>query len=278
MKHVIITASDSKYGNFLINHWLRSLKDNVDLKNVDIAILDYGLTKEQLSKLKDVIVYKGVRDGHVNCIRFRDMFRFLKKKRYDQVLSTDSGDIIFQDDIKKIFEKNKSTFRAVCEDFNIPFQEVFSKNLFSEKDTEKIKNLLKGKKMINAGVIFGPYDKFKKFCRECDKLIIDKSKFGPDQVAVNYILYKTGFRVLDKKYNFVVITVKNKFSIRDGVFYSDNKEKIAIVHNTGRNSFIRPVKNFGYGKQYNKMKKTTFLISRGVIRIVNLLLRLRKKD
>ena len=40
MKNTIITASDGNCGDFLVNHWMRSLKSNVDLKNIDVVVLD----------------------------------------------------------------------------------------------------------------------------------------------------------------------------------------------------------------------------------------------
>ena len=47
MTHVIVTSSDSRYGDFLVRHWGRSLKTNVDLRDIDVVVLDYGLTAIQ---------------------------------------------------------------------------------------------------------------------------------------------------------------------------------------------------------------------------------------
>ena len=80
-RNVIITASDEKYGNFLINHWLKSLKENTDLENIDVFVIDYGLSNAQKDSLKsqDVKLYKGIRDGHIVVIRFRDIKNILLK-------------------------------------------------------------------------------------------------------------------------------------------------------------------------------------------------------
>ncbi|MBN2421692.1 hypothetical protein JXB41_00575 [Candidatus Woesearchaeota archaeon] len=256
IKNVIFTACDSKYGDFLTDHWLNSLKENVNLKNIDIVVLDYGLTKEQVSKLKKekVIVEKCKRDGHVVILRFRDMANFLRKHKYYLVLSVDGGDVIFQADISDIFEKNKKSFQAVYEDVNLAFDDLFFKQFFKKEDCYKIKAMIKGKKMVNAGVIVSPANKFRKLCEEINFLITDKSKFGPDQIAVNYIFYRDGFNELEKKYNFLVSTSHGKFYIRKGIFYLNNGEKIPVVHNAGNVSFWRVVKNFGYGNRYNKLK------------------------
>ncbi len=268
MKNVIFTISDSKYGDFLADQWFVSLKKNVNLKNIDVVIIDYGLTRDQISRLKGAKIIKGKRDGHVTSIRFRDFYRFLKKHKYDQVLSTDGGDIIFQTDINELFEKNKGEYRAVCEDCNVPFQDFFLKDFFAPEEARKIKKLLQDKRMINAGVICASYEKFLYLCRECNRLIINKTKFGPDQVAVNYVLYKKGFCLLDKKYNYVITTAQNRFHIKDGCFYLDNK-KIAIVHNAGASPLFRPIKHFGYGKHHNRAKPFTLFVLRNIYRIIN---------
>jgi len=77
-KFVIITSSDLKFGDFLINHWLKSLLNNIDCKLVDIVILDYGLSEKQYRILlsKNVKIVKCIRDGCVNNLRYRDMLIF----------------------------------------------------------------------------------------------------------------------------------------------------------------------------------------------------------
>ena len=47
MRHVMITSGDERYGDFLMDHWLVSLLDNVDLGNIDVYVIDFGLRKEQ---------------------------------------------------------------------------------------------------------------------------------------------------------------------------------------------------------------------------------------
>jgi hypothetical protein len=48
----IITATDKKYGDFTIEYWYKSLKENVNLKNIDIAVIDYGMSETQKFYLK----------------------------------------------------------------------------------------------------------------------------------------------------------------------------------------------------------------------------------
>ncbi len=264
MANVIFTSSDHKYGDFLINHWLKSLKENSKLNETKIVVMDYGLTKEQKQKLKEkkVIVQKCKRYGHVTCIRWRDMGEFMKKNDFQQAISTDSGDIIFQGDITEVFKQNKDKIRAVTEDLHVSFEDFFTKGFFKKEEEKKIKQILRGKKMINAGFIVAPKKEFIEICEEFDKILINKNFFGPEQVAINYILYKKGFKELDKKYNFVITSNENEFKIKNGKFYMQNGKEIITVHNAGFNPIFRPIENFGYGKNHNKLKKHIYYTMR----------------
>ncbi len=148
MKNAIFTSSDAKYGDFLIHAWLKSLKANADLSNAEVIVLDYGFSGEQRKKLEkqNVTVLQCERNGHVVSLRFRDMADYLKNHSFDQVLSTDGGDIIFQTDLKELFESNKNDFRAVCEDMHLPFGAVFIDPFFSKEYAKKIKKTIRGKK------------------------------------------------------------------------------------------------------------------------------------
>jgi len=276
MKNVIITASDENYGEFLINHYLKSLKENVDMKNVDILVLDYGLTKEQVIKLKNnkIIVKKCNKDGNIGNIRFRDAAQFLSKRFYDQVLMTDGGDIIFQKDISEIFKKNKDEFRAVVETyFIINLNTTFSNVFFGKENVKKMYQILKGKKMINCGVVLGPKNKMLSLSKEVYSLIKNKYGYGPDQAAVNYVLYRDGFKALDQGYNMIFQTCKREFFIENGEFYFENGKKIPIVHNAGGKDFMRIIKNFGYGKKYNKIRKLNYYVLRSIGKIRNKIMR-----
>jgi len=255
MKNVIITSVDLKYGDFLINHWLKSLKTNVNLKNIDIAVVDYGLNSSQKEILmkEEVILIKGTSKGNVGTARFIDMVNFLKNNLYDQILSIDGGDIIFQEDISSLFNTDKNYYRAVGHDLQNLFLESFIKNNFDDKVEKEIWNKLKNipiEKTINAGVILAPYDKFIALCEQIDKLAINRNSYGPDQIVINYVAHRDGIKFLEKKYNFMVGN-KEKFIVKNGVFYDEDLKKVAVVHNPGHLD-TRVIKDFGYGENYNK--------------------------
>lgn len=270
MKNVIITCANEKNSGFLINHWLESLKDNVDLKNVDVAVIDYGFNEKQKRRLVEngVIVVKGTQKYHIVNKRFFDAGDFLKKNRYDQVLFVDGGDVIFQEDVSKLFVKDKNTFRVVPLGMEVLFFEWFIFNNFEEGIKEKIWRVVKNKPVINAGVIFSPTVKFIDLCDFMKKLIKNKSAFGPDQIILNYYLYQKGFKFIDNKYNFMMSTEEKGFLIKKGVFYKTNGEKIAIVHNAGQIDLTRPIKNFGYGKEFNQIKRLVYNLKKTQYKIL----------
>ncbi|MEM4257115.1 MAG: tetratricopeptide repeat protein, partial [Candidatus Diapherotrites archaeon] len=47
-----------------------------------------------------------------------------------------------------------------------------------------------------------------------------------------------------------------------GLAYNSKGEKIIVVHNAGFNPIFRPIENFGYGKNYNKLKKHVYYTMR----------------
>jgi hypothetical protein len=272
--YTIITASDAKYGDFLINHWLHSLQDNVNCKKIDIIVLDYGLSEVQVKVLisKGVHVLKCKRDGHVVNIRYRDIFNLLKKHHYQQILLCDGGDIIFQTDISNLFEKYKNDYGAVCERTSYAGDNMIEyallHNSFPSSVAKDISFVLKNKKPINGGLILGPYEKIKKLCSNMNELILNKAIYGPDQVILNYTLYKEGFKELDSTYNYTIFNLKLLFYIKNGVFF-ENKKKIAIVHNSGGTDSVRIIKNFGYGPQYNRVKWLSYYAFKIFYKLVN---------
>lgn len=260
LKNIILTCSNEKCGDFLINHWLRSLKKNVNLDNIDVVVIDYGLNKLQKALLlkEKISLFKGTNKYHIVNKRFFDSVKYLKNKSYDQVLFIDGGDTIFQDDITHVFNKDKNTFRVIPLGMEVLFFEWFIFDNFEKKIKEKIWKVVKNKTVINAGVIFAPYNKFLSLCNNMKKLIRNKDAFGPDQIILNYYLYQKGFVFLDSKYNFMMSTEEKGFIVKKGIFYKPNGEKVMIVHNAGQMDFFRPIENFGYGEQYNQIKHLVY--------------------
>lgn len=278
MKHVIITSSDARYGDFVIDHWHRSLCEHVDLQEVDVVVLDYGLNEGQRGRLESagVLLHHCQLDGNITNIRYRDMADFLASKNYDQVFAVDGGDIIFQSDIRHLFEQDKGTFRGVCEERDIPFHDL----ILPQKDMDRevyrqMFDFLKGKPTVNGGVLFGPASKFEEMWKEFQRHCHSFNVFGTDQLVVNNFVYRNGFTQLDKKYNFAIVTMKTQFQIRQGVFYDLGGDPIPVVHNAGMNSSTRCIHKFGYGKDRNKRKWLTPIVLYAFFGLLNFYKRLR---
>jgi hypothetical protein len=270
VKNIIITATDSKYADFLINHWLKSLQDNVNTQNIDILVLDYGMTDIQVQSLKckGVLIKKCVRDGYVVTIRYRDIANFLSSNSYDQVLLIDSGDLIFQSDIAELFSEHKDSYRAFCERMTlVDMNKVYLEGFFDDKDIKPMREILSNKEPINGGVIIGPADKILSLAKEVWSMVKKKDAYGPDQTAVNYIFYRDGFKSLHDTYNMIITTGGTDFFIKNNTFYFLDGKKISIVHNAGMNNFLRPIKNFGYGPNNNRSKKVAYYVIKHLAKI-----------
>lgn len=273
MQHnLIITATDAAYADFVHDHWLRSLRENVSLADTDILVLDYGMTSGQRQVLSEagVTIIAGSTSGHVVSMRFIDAAAFLKTHDYRQVLFIDGGDIIFQTDIAPLFHQHPTVFRAVALDNAPRFAEslAYQRHL-SAANFQKINAVLHDKPVLNAGVIFGPATLFIKLGALVEELVNNKKSYGPDQMVVNYALYTSGVALLDRNYNYLLGTARDGIHIRDGVFYTQKGKKIAIVHNGGHTALFRPVKNFGYGPHHNQLKQLTYLLKNSFFKLLS---------
>ncbi len=261
----IVTASDRKYGDFLIEHWLRSLRENVRLDGIEIVVLDYGLSLAQRFYLQHegVLLRPGQRDGHVTVLRYRETRDLLIERPYEQVCLCDSGDIIFQDDISSLFEHSPHAYRAVCEDYKPIFSFFIKDKFFRPEDKPRIADSFIKNRMINGGFIIAPRTRVLELCDACLGMIGDKGQFGPDQLVVNYLLHQQGFTELERRYNYVVATSVEPTRIEEGQFLDPDGRRIAVVHNAGNYRFLRPIDNFGYGPGHNVLKKEIYTTLRG---------------
>ena len=265
--NLIVTASDRRYGDFLIEHWLRSLRDNADLSGIDIAVLDYGLSVAQRFYLQSngVLVHPGKRDGHVTVIRYRELRTFLvSHPEYAQAALCDSGDIIFQGDIAPVFGHDAGSFRAVREDYK-PFFSIFiSPDFFDGEDRERLSECFIRNPMINGGFVVGPRDKMIALADECLSVIKDKTHFGPDQIVLNDVLYRDRFVPLDPIYNYVIATAKEGIKIEGGAFMTGEYREPVVVHNAGNIGTLRPIEDFGYGPSHNRLKEDVYMALRAL--------------
>ena len=273
-RFAIVTASNEKYGDFLADHWYASLIDSVDLKDIDVVVLDYGLSNEQIARMPNAKFVKCKEDGHVVNLRFRDLLKVLDMG-YEQIMSTDGGDIIFQDDVSDVFTISPDALRAVVESHGSIRYDRMMIAKFKPEHRESIMALIDDKELINAGVIVGPNEKLRRVCQGFIEMIEDMGSFGPDTVGINYHFYKEGFVPLDHTYNFLLVNYWGEgVRIKDGKIYNRKTgELIKVVHNAGAVSYLRPIIGFGY-KSKDMRLNITYYIMRPITKIANRLLRL----
>lgn len=259
--NLIVTASDQKYGDFLIDHWLSSLREYTDASAADIVVLDYGLSTAQRFYLEAHGVYRwpGKRDGHVAVVRYRELRDLLAvHEECRQVLLCDSGDIIFQDSVAPVFDIEPDRFRAVTEDYKPLFSVFISADFFGQQDRERLSECFILNPMINGGMVVGPRNKMISLAEACLSTIVDRTKFGPDQIVLNDVLHRDGFHELDVLYNYVVATAKEGIRIENGVFKTSKGRTPIVVHNAGNVGLLRPIENFGFGADRNRLKEDVY--------------------
>ena len=159
-KYAIATCADHNVGEFLIGHWLKSLQTNVDLTDTDVVVLDYGLNPDQIQLLEasGVDVVKCVRDGHLVNVRFRDSARIFTERNYQQVMTTDGGDLIFQSDISHLFREPRDRI-AISREPHVtlfPASLRFAGGKSAGERMRKIQIRFVSEAMLNVGVIVGP--------------------------------------------------------------------------------------------------------------------------
>lgn len=268
MKHVIITSADAVHGEFMSTHWIQSLKANVSLQHIEIVALDYGLTAKQKYRLNEytVEIFPCVRDGHIVNTRYRDMISFLKQKNYDQVLSIDGGDIVFQGDISNLFDEDTNAIRIVEETVKGPFA-FMGLQALRETDREKISTFLSDKHVLNAGFILASQQNFIEMCKQILDLVGVNHLFGSAQAALSYILHKSEYKLLNSKYNFMLNGNCGPYTIKDGIFYTGSGDKILVAHNVGNKNYYRIIRNFGFGATCNQKRFIRYCLLRTFFRL-----------
>ncbi|PLV57197.1 hypothetical protein [Thermotoga sp. SG1] len=263
--NLIATAGNEKIRDFLVNDWYRSLKENVDLTETDVLVINYGLSDLP----EDVIDFPAVEKGLINNTRFLNLALFLERHpEYDQVLFCDGGDVIFQSDISHLFKEHREAFRAVVEQISPPIDLVVKKDDLA--NGEEIKSFLYGKKFFNVGVILAPREGFLELAKVMKMILKNMNVWGGDTVLINYVIYKSPHVELPSKYNFIPSTAKEKFFVKGSKFFLESGEIIPIVHNAGRFKLLRPVKNFGYGPGKNKLNRFNIWMFRVSFFVANL--------
>jgi hypothetical protein len=163
----------------------------------------------------------------------------------------DGGDIIFQTDIRHLFEHNQKEFRAACEDLLVSaFAQIISTEDFEPTVFQEIYDFLEQLPLINCGFILGPREKMLELCDVCCDNTSTLRRAGVDQFLTNYHLHREGFVHLAPEYNFVLISTRRRYKVRSSQFVDLEGQLIPVVHNAGMG--IRLFKDFGFGPSCNR--------------------------
>ncbi|MCA9391900.1 hypothetical protein KC614_01700 [candidate division WWE3 bacterium] len=272
-KHAIVTACNQRHESFLANNWYQSLVDNVNLADIDIVILDFGLSDWVKKAMPTASFLLCKSKGHIVNARYKELLRVVDKG-YDQILMCDGGDIIFQDDISALFAENASSFRCVVEGSgSIRYDRAVVGRLASKYKKDVVKTIA-NKNLINVGFIIAPAERFKWLCSSMLEMLPSLDVWGFDTMIINYLLYKEGFVELPHKNNFIITNYWNEgVKVVHDVFLSTSGEVIPVVHNAGGWRVLRPVLGFGYKKGVNKLS-VTYYLAKPFTRVANIILRL----
>jgi hypothetical protein len=246
---------------------MKSLVSNVNLSNIDVIILDYGLSPDVKEALKrdGAIIHPCHKNGAIPTVRFLATISLIRDSDYEQVMTCDGGDMIFQQDISHLFEQDKDSIRAACEGLSSPFG-IYLKRSVSKENASRIKHATRGKEMINSGFIIAPKDKFVRFLEETKTLVL-RNTWGVEQPIFNYIFYRDGFVELPCGYNFAIGSSVVPYKIKDSQFYFADGKLIPVVHNIGRMNWFRAINNFGYGPGKNHINFLKYVAVRTLFRL-----------
>jgi hypothetical protein len=251
MRLLIVSAANDKVERFVIDHWFASLRDSIDLREIDIALIDYGFTDQARLRLasEGVRLIDGDVHGHVVNARFLDLAAYLERHDYDRVLFCDSGDLIFQRDISEYLRSVASDRFTAMRDPVVVNNQIFGMGDVPPRQLVRLLRTYASVPMVNAGVIMGPPASFVSFARFLEASTRSLRSYGTDQLLFSMFVEEHGLCELDRAYNWIPLYFTD-FTVEGGVVLHDG-EPIPIVHNAGWLDGLRAFKRFGYGPDRN---------------------------
>ncbi|MDD5901674.1 MAG: hypothetical protein PUC73_12365 [Lachnospiraceae bacterium] len=253
----IITCIDQNYEENLEFDFLETLFNKAKYSG-KVIVLDYGMSEvvsERIRKKFPVLIYRLKKELAVFAIRFKHIPQVLRTldEEIKQVLVIDGGDVWFQQSLWPMFELTENKIGVITEDRIVGEDDWTDRgmNNLSVEMRDQVMHELKGRRVINAGVVCGDREKMEVLYRKVynDILACGIEYFGVDQLFLNcewYKLEETEKTFLDNQYNYVVISHdKEEYSIKDDIIYTKNGDMITVVHNAGGNWRVieRPFKN-----------------------------------
>lgn len=241
---IVITYCDGNYEENLEIDFVPSLRNRAGYKG-RILVLDYGICNEVVSRLNKIF---GVE--FIHCRKFMPVYT----QRYwdipkaidslddsvTNVMIIDGGDIWFQNSIMPIFDATIDKVGCVEEPEIFDMHEWTKKCMmnFDEDLRKLITDCCRGQHVKNSGMVSGPRELVSKLIYAVYQDIYNTGIefFGIDQLFFNYRFMKMDSNlrtILDKEFNFVLVTNKDDFHVVNDDIYSSNNKLVTVVHNAG---------------------------------------------
>jgi hypothetical protein len=231
---------------------------------VDIAVLDYGLSAGQRRSLDSAGVFRVEceKNGHPANLRFRDLDSFLGTHAYGNVLITDGGDVIFQQDVTPLLRQNMKHIHACREPSPSFAVKYWAGGSHAQDRMKKVRARFLAEPMINCGVLVGPSSAFRDLCGHLSEdLARHMDFFGAEQPLISEYLLEKGYTPLDCRYNFMPMHFPFGVRVSKGRVF-DPAGLVPIVHNCGGLKIARPLGRFGFARWHNFKKPIVFQIAK----------------
>jgi hypothetical protein len=251
MVNILYAHCKAGKGDILIKDWLRSVKLHINLTGIKIVVIDFGLNEQQREQLRkeDVQLWSDTPGGRTPNIQYREIAKFLATRPdIDQVVYSDCGDLIFQDDITPLLKYKTLMMKAVVEqEFNLALHGLTLG--FGDVRPEwlaDIRNTIRKLPTENCGFVVGPREKIASIWETYQTFCHGVDLHGTDQLIINYILRRDGSVELDRISNYVTFINGQRSQYDAEGFLCNRDGRIPVAHNAGRYDSVRSIKGFGY--------------------------------
>jgi len=219
--------------------------------NCDCIMFANKIEQKIINKIKSfdvkIIQKQRILNVRINNYRYKLYEDFLRNNsdKYHLVLIIDVRDSIFQKDIFKYYENNKSILVLSLEDENL--STIINKSWFIDAFGVNIHKTIENERIICSGTILGSSDKILEFSSMIWKVLKINNysrKRWHDQSAVNYLIYykklfHNDFIVRNENKNGLILTLatanpKNFMIDSEDNILNGNGEIAAVIHQYNR--------------------------------------------
>ena len=266
----IITYVDRNNEENIKEDFLKSLFE-ISCYEGYVFILDYGMSddiRKEIEEVYPVKILKSEKKIDIFVDRYKDIFRVIDSlpQTVISIATMDSGDIWFQEGLGELFEFAGKSIKTVVENRVWDEDEWSLKciNSLDARDKKMVLGVLSKTLVRNSGVIVGNRELMRDVFQNVYEDIVrcGYSFFGIDQIFVNYEIAKLNSekrRALEDRFNYVLVSNKGDFELKDNIVYKKNGELIVVVHNAGGNWRVldRPFLNKWSNPEQYKIERIT---------------------